>query len=378
MKKTLSVLLAIVMLFSCMSLMVFAEDAVIEVNDGNVSETLVNYATLSGNNYVVRAGDTLSIPAGSNLLVASGSTLLIENGASLVISGTAAVQESASLKVAGRVTNAHKIAVDTQGEAVAEVRFPSLSDFALSDKVYIKYAFGYTGGATDDLTGLEWHTVPQTSALSVWAPLNQYFYINAHIIEPAEISQYDQTGKYDDSKFNVWINDVEMPYTQDQHSIKLLFAGDITYSTWSSDDAFIAERKISLRSGEGYTVYSRDGRTSANDGIVYIKYGQPFAFRVDIDDEYNMSAYSVYVVKGFSLLEFDPNAVLDDSLKVTPDKDGYYTINPVEGDYTVFVLGVVKNETVEKVSNIFEMVKNIFDMIAKFFRQFFDMFKFGN
>ncbi len=192
MKKTLSVLLAVVMLFSCMSLMVFAEDAVIEVNDGNVSDTLTNYATLSGNNYVVRAGDTLSIPAGSNLLVASGSTLLIENGASLVISGTAAVQESASLKVAGRVTNAHKIAVDTQGEAVAEVRFPSLSDFALSDKVYIKYAFGYTGGATDDLTGLEWHTVPQTSALSVWAPLNQYFYINAHIIEPAEISQYQR------------------------------------------------------------------------------------------------------------------------------------------------------------------------------------------
>lgn len=376
MKKVLSVLLAVVMMLSGVSVLAFAEDTVVEVSDADLS-ALVNYALPSGINAVVKSGKTLTVPADKNLIVSVGSTLLVEQGASLDVKGQVSVQEGASLKIAGRVTNANKIACDTQGEAVAEVRFPNLADFALSDKVYIKYAFGYTGGSTDDLTGLEWHNVPQTEAVSVWAPLNQYFYINAHIIEPPEISQYDKMGKYDDSKFNVWINDVEMPYTQDQHSIKLLFSGDIRYSIWDTDDTFIAERKISLRSGEGYTVYSRDGRTSANDGIVYIKYGQPFSFRVDIDDEYNMSAYSVYVVKGFSLLEFDPNAVLDDSLKVQPDKDGYYMINPVEGDYSVFVLGVVKNETVEKVSNIFEMVKNIFEMIAKFFRQFLDMFKFN-
>ncbi|MBR5410462.1 MAG: hypothetical protein IK104_07295 [Clostridia bacterium] len=376
MKKVLSVLLSVVMMFSCIGVLVYAEgETPVEISNEDLS-ALVNYALPSGINAVVPAGKTLTVPADKNLIVSIGSTLLVEQGASLVIEGRVSVQENASLKIAGRVTNAPKIACDTQGEAVAEVRFPDLRDFALADKVYIKYAFGYTGGSTDDLTGLEWHDLPQTSALSVWAPLNQYLYINAHIIEPAEISSSDQLGKYDDSKFNVWINDVEMPYTQDQHSIKLLFAGDITYSIWDSDDTFIAERKISLRSGEGYTVYSRDGRTSANDGIVYIKYGQPFSFRVDIDDEYNMSAYSVYVVKGFTLLEFDPNAVLDDSLRVYPDKDGYYMIDPVEGDYTVFVLGVIKNETVEKVSNIFEMVKNVFEMIAKFFRQFLDIFKF--
>lgn len=376
MKKVLSVLLAVVMMLSGVSMLAFAEDTAVEVSDADLS-ALTNYALPSGINAVVKSGQTLTVPADKNLLVSIGSTLLIEEGAALLVNGQVSVQENASLKIAGRVTNANKIGVQTGGEAVAEVRFPNLADFALSDKVYIKYAFGYTGGATDDLTGLEWHIIPQNEAVSVWAPLNQYFYVNAHIIEPAEISQYDETGKYDDSKLNVWINDVEMPYTQDQHSIKLLFSGDIRFSIWDSDDTFLAERKISLRSGEGYTVYSRDGRTSANDGIVYIKYGQPFSFRVDIDDEYNMSAYSVYVVKGFSLLEFDPNAVLDDSLKVQPDKDGYYMINPVQGDYTVFVLGVVKNETVEKVSNIFEMVKNIFEMIAKFFRQFLDMFKFN-
>ena len=379
MKKVLAVLLSIVMVFTCGAFLAFAEETPIEVYDENVASVLVNYATLSGKTYKVPAGKSLTVPAGTNLLIAQGSTFLVENGGALIVNGNAAVQANASLKVAGRLGNPQNVTADTQGEAVAEIRFPNLQDLGIADKVYVSYAFGYTGGATDDLTGnLEWHTLPQTEATSVWAPVNQYLYVKAHIIDPGELAGGDSLGKYDDAKFGVWINDVPVPYTQDQHSILVGTSGDITYSSWPSDDPFIAERLINLRSGEGYTVYSRDGRTSANDGKVYIKYGQPFSFRVEIDDEYDMSVYHVYVVKGTSFLNFDPDAILDDSLEVYPDKDGYYVINPVEGDYTVFVLGVIKNETVEKVSNIFEMVKNVFEMIAKFFRQFFDMFKFGN
>lgn len=375
MKKTLSVLLAVIMLFSGVSLFAFAEDSEIALNDETI-DSAFTYALPSSQKYVVKEGTTFTVPADKNLIVSIGTTLTVEEGASLVINGRVTVQEHASLKVAGRVTNAARITAENPEDAVAQVRFPSLQSVGLSSKVYISYAFGYTGGATDDLKGLEWTQLSQTEAVSVWAPLNQYFYVRAHIIEPDDISEFDETGKYDDAKFNVYLGDVEMPYTQDQHSIKLLFSGDISYSDWPSDDAFIAERKISLRSGNGYTVYARDGRTNANEGTVYVKYGEPFSFRVEVDEEYSVSesAMQVYVVGGYTFLEFDQGASLGESLRVYPDKDGYYNIPEVKGDYSVIVLGLVKNDTVQRVSNIFEMVKNIFEMIAKFFRQFLDLF----
>jgi len=401
MKKVLSVVLSLVMALSCCAIFAFAEGEAVEIYDGHL-EALMNYALPSGQDYVVPAGKTLTVPAEKNLIVSVGTNLtvngtlqineggratvqsnvLVAKDAAILINGAVSVEANATLKIAGRVSNAHKISCDTQGQALAEIRFPNLQSLGLADKIYVSYAFGYTGGQNDDLIegegAIKWYTTPNTAETSVWAPLNQYIYIKAHIIEPAEISASDETGKYDDAKMNVYLNDVEAPYTTDNHSLRVLFSADVTYSDWSYDDYFIAERRINLRSGEGYTVYSRDGRTSANDGYVYIKYGQPFAFRVDIDPEYNMSAYHVYVVKGASFMEFDMNAVLDNSLEVYPDDSGYYHINPVQGDYTVFVLQVVKNETVQKVSGIFEMVKNIFEMISKFFRQFLDLFKFGN
>ena len=394
MKKVLAVLLSIVMVLSCCAVLAYAEDAVTydyEIYDGHL-DGISDYSTLSGKSYIVPEGKTLTVPAGTDFLMLQNSTVYVAPTGALQVNGGLVVRANASLKVAGRLGGAANVTVDTQGEAVAEVRFPNLQNLGLADKVYVSYAYGYTGGSTDDLTGnLEWHTLPQTEATPVWAPLNQYLYVKAHIIDPGELAGGDSLGKYDDAKFGVWLNDVPVTYTQDQHSILIVTSGDITYSKWPSDDPFIAERQINLRGGEGYTVYSRDGRTSANEGLVYIKYGQPFSFRVDIDDEYSMSAYSVYVVKGTSFMNFDPDAILDNSMRVDDktkenpsiygaykDKDGYYVIPKVEGDYTVFVLGVIKNETVEKVSNIFEMVKNVFEMIAKFFRQFFDMFKFGN
>lgn len=384
MKKTLAVLLAVLMLFSGVSLFAFAEgeEPEIELTNANIDP---EYTLPSGHRYVVRSGSTFTVPANKNLIVSIGSTLTVEQGASLVVNGAVTVQRNASLRISGRVTNAAYIIADPEGEAVAEIRFPSLSDLGLASRVNVSYAFGVTGGATDDLktdengdSVLTWIPVPQEGEVSAWAPLNRYLYIKAHIIEPVTVSPFDETGKYDDGKFNVYLNDVELPYTQNQHSIKVTFSGSVSYSRWTSDDDFIAERKISLRSGNGYTVYARDGRTTAEDGTVYIKYGEPFAFRVEVDEEYSMSASAmqVYVIGGYTFLDIDETAALGESLRVYPDKDGYYTIPVVEGDYTVIVLGLIKNETVEQVTNIFEMVRNVFEMIAKFFRQILSLFNF--
>ena len=137
---------------------------------------------------------------------------------------------------------------------------------------------------------------------------------------------------------------------------------------------FLNTYRIDLPNKEGYTVYGREGEVGATDQTVYLKYGKPFSFRVEIDPAYDKSPYKVYIVSGYGWTNMDTDTILKDLQPAQPDSDGYYTIPSVESDYTVFVIGVIENATVEKVGGIFEQVKSIFEMIRKFFAQFLAMF----
>ncbi len=364
MKKVLAVLLTVCMMFAVVPFFAFAEDTVILTQ-----ETIpANYSLVSFSEYKIENGTTVVIPADATLQVVNSSKLTVEAGGSLILQGNAIVHEGGELIVEGNIQNADKIT--NRGRAVAKINFPSLEASGLNGIVNVSYANSYSGSAYDDVNeGSLSYTPVNPEGESIYMPLNQYMYIIAHIIEPQ-----DNRDKFDDALMKVRLNGVEIPYTQNNHHTLLTVAGDITYSQWTNDNDFLKTYKIDLPSKEGYTVYGREGEVSATDQTVYLKYGQPFSFRVELDEAYNKSPMEVYIVAGYGWTNMDTSTILKDLEPAKPDADGYYTIPSVESDYTVFVLGVVANATVEKVGGIFEQVKSIFEMIRKFFAQFLAVF----
>ena len=98
---------------------------------------------------------------------------------------------------------------------------------------------------------------------------------------------------------------------------------------------------------------------------------------VEKHPEYDMSAYEVYIYNGYGWTNLDPSQDLADIEPAKPDEYGYYTISEVKGEHTVYVVGVVANETLLMVGNILDMVKNIFEMIAGFFAEILAFFGMG-
>ena len=353
------------MMFAFVPFFAFAEDTVVLTQDNLPA----NGALLSNTVYTIENGTTVTVPADLTLQIVNSCTLTVAEGATLKLQGTCIVHEGGKLIVDGSIENADKIT--NHGEATAKVTFPNLQSVGLKDIIEVSYAVSYSGSAYDDIdaTSLQ-YTPVAAEGEAVYLPLNQYVYIIAHIIEPVA-----NRDKFDDALMKVRLNGVEIPYTQGNHHTLLTTGGTISYSQWTNDDAFLNTYKIDLPSTrEGYAVYGREGEIGATDKTVYLKYGKPFAFRVDIDEAYDKSPYKVYIVPGYGWTNMDTSTILDGIDPAQPDANGYYNIPSVEGDYTVFVLGVIANEKVEKIGGIFEQVKSIFEMIRKFFAQFLALF----
>ena len=365
MKKALAVLLTICMMFAFVPFIAFAATDPIELDPASPI-----YSLESGCEYVIPSGVTYVIPAGQRLYIAETSKLTVEEGGSLLIDnqGGVTIYPTGELYVDGTISNSSNI--DNRGTAMAKITFPSLYECNLQGYLQVSYACSYSGSAYDDITGgtISYAPVSDDGA-SVYVPLNQYLYIIAHIIEPVA-----DRDKFDDSKMMVKLNGVEIPYTQGNHHTFLGTAGTISYSNWTNDDDFLNTYKIDLPNKEGYKVVGREGEMGATDQTVYLKYGKPFSFRVDIDPAYDKSPYQVYIVSGYGWTNMDTSTILQDLEPAQPDSNGYYNIPSVESDYTIFVMGVIENATVEKVGGIFEQVKSIFEMIRKFFAQFLALF----
>lgn len=370
MKKTLSVFLAVCMIFMFVPFFAFAEDAV-TVDQAYLEAN--NYSLPSGVSerisYIVTTG-TITIPAGRTLHVSGNTKFTVGSNANLVLNGDAVVHENGEMYIDGGVTNADNITIN--GICRAKIVFPSLNACGLAGKIEVSYASSYSGSEYDELVpgSLTWYTVDcNYEAVEKYIDINQYVYIVAHIIEP--VAGRDQ---FDDSLMKVRLNGVEIPYKQGSHCTLLTCGGTISYSQWTNDNDFLNTYKIDLPNKEGVTVVGRGGEVGSTDTVVYVKYGKPFSFRVDLDDSYSKSPIEVYIVSGYGWTNMDTSTILADLEPAQPDADGYYTIPSVQSDYTVFVMGVIANETVEKVGGIFEQVKSIFEMIKKFFSQFLAMF----
>ena len=363
MKKTLAVLLTVCMMFAFVPFIAFAEGGPTVLDPATPI-----YLLEAHTEYVIPNDTTYVVPAGEHLFIKG--KLTVEEGGSLIIDKESGITiyNGGELYVDGILSNAGRI--DNLGVAAAKITFPSLYECNLQGYLQVSYASSYSGSAYDDITGGTISYIPVSDdGESIYAPINQYLYIVAHIIEPVA-----DRDKFDDATMKVFLNGVEVPYKQDNHSTFLGTAGKISYSSWINDDDFLNTYKIDLPNKEGYQVVGREGEMGATDQTVYLKYGKPFSFRVDIDPAYDKSPYQVYIVSGYGWTNMDTSTILKDLEPAKPDANGYYTIPSVESDYTIFVMGVIENATVEKVGGIFEQVKSIFEMIRKFFAQFLALF----
>ena len=409
MKKILAVVLSAIMLFCCIPFMSTAveEKGVIEITGSEVA-TANNWNTIfNDKNIVIEDGGTLTIAYGSTIILPDDITITINKGGKLVSKGPLVINNSivnveaggifeaqqivqinhnAKFYAHGKLIGAEYISVAQGAEAYVYLSFENVYGINISkesdekqetlgDRVVISYGISQNGNLYDDLTGnVTFEPVPfseeeneegKYAPYVIEAPLNQYFYIKADIIDPE-----DEPGKFDDSLFKVYVNEFEAPFSQGSHPFIATSSGNVTYSVWKSDYDFLKTYRIHLPSDDGYKVYGRSNEQSALGETVELKYGQPFSFRVEVDPEYDMSVYEVYIYNGYGWIGLDPTNPEGGNLAgitpVEPDEWGYYNMI-IKGDSTVYVTGIMPNETLLMVGGILDMVRNIFEMFAGFF-----------
>lgn len=372
MKKTLAVLLSVLMLFSCFTFLASAEGETEEIS-GTVYTEDGGFQTISNKIYVVPEGATLTVPAGKTLYLAGSATLRVYG--KLQVNGNIITYANSAIEVYG--TSYGMGNISGEGSAKAAITFPALADAGLAGKINVSYAVGANAYAdivaADEVTALQWTNVPDAGA-TVMVDLNKYLFVRAAIIEP------DAYDRYDDGKMKVRLNSVGFTYAQGVHSTELGTAGTISYSTWTSDADFYNTFSVYLPKGEGYEVVGRNGEVWENGSTLKLKYGQPFSFRVELDEEYDMckDSFEVYIYDGYGWLALAQTT--DESLinfKAEPDQYGYYNIPEVKGDLHVQVVGVIKNETITLVGDLLETIRNVFNMIKEFFENFLALFNFN-
>ena len=366
MKKTISIILAVLMLACCMPFSVFAFSNTVVFS---TSDSFTDSHQLDSNvEYVIKNGVTMTVPSGFTLYIPQNAQITVEKGATLNVVGEIRISDFGALYSSGIIINGDHVKKDNGAEnaaAMVQLRFPDLNsaDVQLKDKIEVSFSY----------EGAEEQNVPDYGC-DYFVPMNTEIHINAHIIEPDAIHD-----KYDDSKLNVKLNGTtQLPYVTGANlgtgyfKYQTITGGDISYAKWTTanNSDFLTTKRIILPSGEGYEVKSRFPVTKTEDGAIVVKYGDPFSFYVDVDEAYDMSKYEVYIHDGYGwMLITAPNNVA-----AKADDYGYYNIPAVEGDITITVTGVMKNSTISLIGNILETFRNIFKMLQEFFENFQSLF----
>lgn len=387
MKKTLAVILSIVMLVCCVPFAVNgAEVTKTESFQFCVDANAVKYDEAIKQGDVVNIGDgnkvvVAEIPFGTTLYVSG--RLIVKRNSELRINGSLVVLSGGYFEVKGSLKGAENVFTNGSGKACAEIRFPALEtskgllDENNKPRINVSYAVSTNFDASEDIKpGFSANFEKESNKIgvggtSITVDLNQFLYIKASIVEPEDI-HYDM---YDDSKFDVCVNNIPTPFSAGVHYTRITSGMDVSYGSWNTTEGYYLNTfNIYLPKGEGYTVYGRGGEQSADGETVKLKCGQAFAFNVELDPEYDMSSYEVYVYNGYGWTDLDTSTLLKDIAPAVPDDYGYYHIPEVTGEYTIYVVGVVKNETLLMVGNILDLVRNMFEMITGFFQEIMAFF----
>ena len=136
------------------------------------------------------------------------------------------------------------------------------------------------------------------------------------------------------------------------------------YSTSYKDLVKIFD--ITLPRTEAYYVISKDGDVDE----VKVEYGKTFSFRVVLSEDYDKSDYYCYV----------------NTLYMEPDEFGYYDVTGpilsegmateggVQDDISIQVMGVAANERQEMIGSLVGFIQEIFSVFKEIFSYFGDLF----
>ncbi|MBE6813622.1 MAG: hypothetical protein E7523_12190 [Ruminococcaceae bacterium] len=373
MKKIISILLCALILVSALSLTAFAETERGLVSFGNEDGSSFVYEFsktepewTGDTDYIIRSGCTFVVPTNRVLNVPYTSSLTVEEGAHLVVNGQLnAVDE---VHIYGKLTGDN---VTGQENIKCYVQFPDLTDanINLGDKIDICYYLSESNDSYGDVgVDIEKYlpisddginTVNHTRYLPVL--YNTYLYVRVKIQEEGT------QDKYDDKLFPVKCNGVVVKFDQNACPILVTTGSEISYGSWVNDATYYNTYTISLPEGTGYTVYGRNGEI----GEVTLKYGQAFSFRVELEQDYDKSAYQVYVFNGTGWTDLEKAELLDGIAPAVPDSEGYFTITNITGNHSVFVEGVLQNKMLDIFEQIFTIFRQIWEAITEIFNELF-------
>lgn len=359
MKKTCSIILAILMLISCIP--VFASAAT-EVHFDLSRQFTAEDLLVSGTDYFIDSGVTMVVPSGLTLNVPLSSTLTVSDGASLIVNG--------QLNVAGDVVVDGRLGgskITGTGDIVCKIEFPNLDDpnINLASKISVKYFISDTSDYYSDINvDLNTYTSVPSTGTNVYVDYDRYIYVRVIIAEAVG------EDRYDDKLYPVYSNGTRVDFAQNACPIAVTTSNKISYGVWRTDDTYYNRYRVILPEGEGYTVYGRNGEY----GEITLKYGQRFSFFVELEEEYNQSDYWVYVYNGTGWTNLDKDAILAGIEPAVPDSEGYFNINSITGDYTVIVEGVVSNKVLNIFAQVFDILKGVFEAIVEVFNEIRAMF----
>lgn len=383
MKKFISILLCALLLAGAMSSMtVFAEETGRNtVYFGNEDGTATVYefsktepSWVEYTDYVIRSGCTFVVRPDRVLNVPYTSSLVVEEGAHLVVNGQLnAVDE---VKIKGKLTGSN---ITGQENIKCYVKFADLTSTAidLGDKIDVSY---FISENHDDPYGdvgveLEKYTIlPDTGINGLThdnylpVPYNTYLYVRVLIHEQGT------EDRFDDKLFPVKCNNVIVPFSQNACPVLITSGSEITYGSWINDSTYYNTYTITLPEGDGYTVYGRNGEI----GEVTLKHGQSFSFRIELEEEYNQSAYEVYVYNGNNWTDLNKDEILAGIAPAIPDSEGYFTIANITGNHTVYVQGVMSNQMLDIIGQVFNIFRQIWGAIVEIFNTLFGEGGLGN
>ena len=409
MKKAIAILLACLMLLTCMPLSTFAADTTWST-PGSVS---ADYTITSGNKLIISSAQTLTatltVAEGATLEIAANGYLTVATTGSLVNNGTIVVKKNGAI-----VSNANG-ELDTNASFINNekgvVNLENNSYFCIE-----RGSFAYNKGTINNIdrmtiNGTLYHFIqyPQNKPVTytrteMWNRTettvdytvehvndvdldDELGYLTASNYKPVPstgawcqhgvkeyilISPEDGDGDWvDTGRMKLVVNgtvfDTSERIDNDRGVFTIIPVGSMNISILSYNYKDLVKLfKILLPQTEGYYVKSKDGEV----GEVTVEYGKTFSFCVVLNEEYSKSDFYAYV----------------NGASIEPDEFGYFDITGpivdfvvtknggVQEDISITIMGVSSNASSESMGSIVNFIKQIFETISSIFSYFTDLF----
>ncbi|MCD7827137.1 MAG: hypothetical protein LUG85_01175 [Clostridiales bacterium] len=397
-KKTLSIILACLLLASCLPLSAMAA-------------TIYEYDVIQSKNATIASGNDVIITA--NYTIDEGVTVTV-NG-TLTVSGSGHIENNGTLIVnGGLVLTATESSMDTAAlYNKGTVTFTSSSSSALGQASYIYNAGTINGMDYLTILGTLYHQVTLFPSWTETYDKSSTYDRKEHTVtftvkyvldslldsDTAYLSAESYNNTVSSEK-TTWVEHGEKLYILitpneeedwiDTGRMQLTVNGSLIDASARVDNtrgvfciiptnsinnlavysyaykSIVKLFEITLPRTDGYYVTTMDGDIDT----CTVEYGTTFSFRVVLSEDYDQSEITVYA----------------DAAQLTPDAYGYYDITGpivddavtteggVQDSFTIRVLGVASNSARETVNSVLTFIQEIFAIIQSIFEYFSDLF----